>query len=270
MQTETRFSEFSKALEGRWQPEWHQDRALAPVGKAMHDALNAITALMAQKVTLKSSGRYSNSGLHDKVRAIAARETVPLLKKAASVVESARNEWRGRRSTIALPKPDPANLTEALLRSEMRTWLRGMRSTQAAQFLMAEEADERLLHAVLEAPSPMSGITQELRNAVEEHSIKRKYGNQLAHMEVQQEGLTLAGSAVDIALYQLRQETQFSDEVTFDKWMRSVSPEEVPIAKTAEIDVNAIDTNIGKIVDEAFARALPKLYPDHEVNQSTR
>jgi hypothetical protein len=110
--------------------------------------------------------------------------------------------------------------------------------------------------------------------------LEKHHGPELVRLRELEEAAELTNSAVDIGLYQLRQEADFPENSpsAFDAWMREGTGEiergsasgssggEKPISATTSETVDA-GPSVQEIVDEVFARALPQLYPDHPVNR---
>ena len=271
MQKEKRFSEIHDELRKRWRTEWLDNSSLAPLANAFNSVLTSVNELTAKSDEMRAAGKFSASGLADEVREIAKKETVPTLKRAADSIAKAHLILNQRRANLSLPKTDPSNLAEAVLRSEMRTWLRSLPDTRAMQMLCGDGVDERLLLAALEAPPAMSGLTSKMRETLEANLIERKHGASLAQLSDDEEAIQVAGAALKISLYHVRKEVEFKQPGAFDKWMAAITVEldqpapqdSVQIRPAPKLNMDFID----KAFDEAFARGFPTVYPDHPVNR---
>ena len=264
----TRFVEMKKSMQARWKPEWSKELSLMPVAKAFNTSLSAVEALMSKSADMRATGKFSQQGLTDEIRGAAQAATVPVLRRASEAVERARNDLKQRRAALAVPKPDPTNVAEAIMRGEMRTWLRGLPQTQAVQALLNDAVDDRMLQAAFEAPAIMSGLTDQDRDMVQTRLVERRFGPELERVNELEEAVTVANSAVEIALYQLRQEAQFGagDDRAFDAWMGKATEaaEVADRSKPVEEEVSEMHAHL----DEVFAVAFPTLYPDHPVNRA--
>lgn len=266
----TRFNEITKTLHTRWKPEWSKEVTLISVARAFNTSLAAVEALMGKTAEMRATGKFSEQGLRDEIRNAAMADTVPALKRASEAVERVRQDLAGQKARLAIPAPDVTNAAQAIVRSEMRQWLRTLPQSQAVQMLLSDTVDDRMLQAAFEAPPIMSGLTDEMRDTVQKRVVERKFGPELARVGALEEAVDVAQSAVGVALYQLRQEAEFgaSDDRAFDAWMG----EATSAAEAAE-EAKPLDAVLGEMrddVDEIFARAFPNIYPNHPVNNSIR
>lgn len=265
------FLDARKAVEERWNPGWKGDFLYGRMQARMHASLNAVADLLGDAETKRKSGKYTKQGLADEVRAFAKTKTAPVLIEARKEVEYVRGEVRRRKSKLVRPTPDPGDVTGAILRSEMRTWMRSRPMHETIALLLAENADERLLEAALEVPPQMAGLTAEVKADVESHLLQQRHSDQLSRIDELAQAAELLSAAVEIGLYQLRQEAGFgeNDTTAFDSWMQQASAA-ANCTETHEAQQRSADHStdwIRETIDEEFAKAFPTLYPDHPVNQ---
>lgn len=254
------FNEIKKTLEGRWKPAWSVEVRLHPAARAYKTSLNAVTSLKIKANGLRHSGKFSETGLQEEVRAYAKAETVPALKQSAQLIEQIRTGLAERRAKLAIPTPDPTNAAQAMVRSEMRGWLRTLSGPQRMAALLAETADERMLQAAIEAPAIMSGLTEDDIEKVQANRLQVKHGPELARIDELSEAVDVAGSAVQISLYELRKDAGFNanDDALFDKWMGEASDEaeNAEAAKTTDELVQDFEVQL----DQIFAKGFPEIY----------
>lgn len=275
----TRFTEIQKSLRGRWRPEWSKNSTFSRAEGALNGALHAVNGLCAKNDALKSSGRYSPQGLRDEIRMFAQKETVPELRRAAHAVEVSQTEIRNKRASLVLPKSDPNDISGAILRGEMRNWLRTLPQAEAVRFLTDDNVDDRLLTAALEVPPAIVGLTDQVRGHIEAHLLNQRHSAELDRLQEFEEVIGVANAAIGVSLYQLRRETDFGENETaqFDAWMQAASIEIDRQLANATSKIHAaspapggdFNRDIRDIVDEVFAKALPELYPDHPVNRAS-
>lgn len=145
--------------------------------------------------------------------------------------------------------------------------MRSLPGTQAAQVLLTEDVDDRMLQAAFEAPAIMSGLTEELRKTVLKEVTQRKFGPELEKVGTMEEALAEGRAALQISLYQMRQELHFKkeDDAGFNKWIKEITAA-TEVQENGQPAETAI-ANFSDQMDEIFARAFPNLYPNHPVNQ---
>jgi hypothetical protein len=133
--------------------------------------------------------------------------------------------------------------------------------------LTGPKVDVRFLQAIKESPAIMSGLTDEDISKAEGLYIENKSGPELARLAELEAALGEANAAVQVSVYQLRQQTGFvaNDDALFNKWMAEATGEadKAEAAKPTEVLVG----EFSEFLDEAFAKAFPHLYPDHLTNR---
>jgi predicted kinase len=223
MSNPTRYSEMQKNLKARWRPEWSSDPGLAEVAGIFHRLFQVTDFVASQGENLRASGKFSTQGLTEEVRAIAKRDAVPAILRAAQLIEAARAEIAAKRAGLALPKADPTDAAGAVLRAEMRTYLKAMPRGEAVAKLMAPDVDERLLIAAIEVPAAMLGPLGDARPELEAHVLEARHAAAVKRLEEREEAIDLANAALAISSYQIRQETNFPEGaiIQFDGWMRT-------------------------------------------------
>lgn len=215
----TRYDEIATTLRSRWKPIWAGSDAFAQVQNAFGSSLKAGKELTEAATNLRASGRFTRDGLNDEIRAVAAREVVPVLRRAINTVEFARSEFQTRKRNLAIPKPDSSDVVAASLRTEMRAWLKSLPKGEMMKVLLQKDVDTRLLQAAVEAPAPMAGLSEEARQTVLDHALRTAHGTELSRIEELADATALAESAVGVAKYQMQQETGFDHQSnTFDQW----------------------------------------------------
>jgi hypothetical protein len=220
----SRFQQIVKTfLNDRWRPVWSSDPALNGLESAMRDSLNSVAQLSLKKEELKNSGRFSNAGLTEETRLLARTSAVPALRKATEAVDAANADIERQRNALVVSAPDPLDMAGALLRSEMRAWLKSLPTAQAMQMLMDDNADERLVMAALETPPAMAGLTDQTRGMLQNHILMTKHCQELARLEQIKSAAEVVNAAVGTSLYQLRQEIDFAENqlAQFDEWMKA-------------------------------------------------
>ena len=243
----------------------------------MHGALNAVAKLEAERAAMVAAGHFSNKGIRDEARKFALAHTIAPLHSASKTVEDVRAHIARARAQLGTPPSDPGDAT-GQLRGEMRAWLRTLGPGQVMATLLDEKVDRRLILAVLEAPAGMSGLTGEMLEEVRKQTTTRIHGPEMERLEQLEEAAALLEAAVTTSLYQLRQETDFSENhmIEFDKWMEAATAnmEAEPVHPSIAANQPAAAStghgsgfNIEEELDKIWAEHFPELYPDHPVNR---
>jgi len=276
----TRYTEITRSLRGRWKPSWSGSGSFSQLRIAFDESLNAVGKLCDEAASVTSLGKYSPDGLNDEIRRLAKGDAIPVLRRAARAVEKAQSATRAKRDTLALPAIDPADAAGGALRTEMRAWLRSLPRAEALATLLHDNVDQRLLQAALEVPPAMAGLTDDTRGHVVQRILEQQHGPELAHVNELDEAAELTNAAIGVALFQLQRETGFSESnaAGFDAWMEAASADvdreialeegslESEIVAETQSEQRDFRKEIEAIVDEAFARALPGMFPEHPVN----
>lgn len=261
------FSEMKKTMQSRWKQEWSDDVGLIPATHAFHQSMAAVEGLIGKANGLRATGKYSEHGLREEIRTLARRDTVPVVQKAYNDLERVRADLKVRRDKLSVPEPDPTNAAQSNVRLEMRTWLRSQPPHQRMIALTDPKDDVRMLQAIKESPAIMSGLTDEDIAKAEGLYIENKSGPQLARLAELEAALDEANAAVQLSVYQLRQQIEFgpNDDALFNKWMAEATGEaaKAEAAKPTEV----LAGEFSEFLDEAFAKAFPALYPDHPANR---
>lgn len=210
-------------LKARWRTEWSSRSDLRPLEAAFRRAVHFAESLPAYRSEVAEPGTLSPKGVSDAVRTLAAEKVVPDLRRAAWEVEKTGNGLINERRRLAVQKPDKADVAGAILRSEIRVFLRGMSQGDRISAVMT---DPEFLVAAFEGPAALSGFTNEVRAELEERLIRERHGDAVALMEDAREAISMTEAAINVALDVLRTETGFEGETRgFDAWMAGACAE---------------------------------------------
>jgi hypothetical protein len=142
-----------------------ENSTLAKLERAYLDALEAVDAVEARKVTAEKSGTLTPSGVANDVLGFAASKLAPQLQKAKRVVEQAKAEAADRRAKLTLKKSDPSDSAGQVRRLWKLDQLRKMSDSERNAYLAkaGDNLDPELQQAILEVPE-FSGL---LRSDIE-------------------------------------------------------------------------------------------------------
>ncbi len=240
----------TKTLRSRWKPEWSSRPDLRKLSGYFNKTLTFIEALPAQKRDLAKPGDLSPKGLNEAVRRVAAEKVVPDLRRAAWEAEKTRNGVRNERLKLAVPTPDKTDIASALLRQELRTYLRSM---EHGARIAAVIADRAFLEAAMEGPAALSGLTDDMRVNLQDRLIDQAHGPAVAAMDETREAIKLVEAAIEVAANVVRTEGDFASDAQFNNWMKTASAAvEREIAAEKEPPVTAIERVIVKPDDDAI------------------
>lgn len=266
------FLEMKRELQSRWRPNW-QGPQFDRLRKGFDSTLNSAGTFIVKVHELRKAGKLSALGLRDEARGIAGADVVPMLHRAALAAEQVKAGAEKSRLSLAAPAVDRTDLAGAFLRAEMRAWLKGLPPGEQMHQLLRPNADQRLLLAATEGPAELAGLTSEMQLQVRDHVVSRQHSGELIALNELDEAVELTNSAIDIALRQVRLEAAFGDDenVAFDQWMKAATAgikEESREADAVQpIPPDEFSSNIESAIDEIWAKAFPRFYPDHPTNR---
>lgn len=269
-------------LKSRWQPEWTGRPDLARLHQAFIQTIHFIESVPNHRADLAKPGDLSAKGLNDAVRKSAAANVVPALRKVAWEAEKTANGIKNDRRKLAVPTPDKSDIVGALLRQELRTFLRGMEHGERVGVVMSDAA---FLEAAMEGPAALSGLTDKLRAELENRMIESAHGAAVEAMDSAREAISLTESAVEFAVNTLRDECGFEhNKGAFNEWMAQASvevereiaaeksrydkPKTAPAALTSPANKSEVAQSVEDTLNEIFAKGFPDIYPDHPANKA--
>jgi hypothetical protein len=197
---------------------------LKPIRAALDVALNARDAVREKHAALAKNSHLSPIGRLDDVRSFVSKSTAPAIHKARKTVSTARDElakWKDRLKPAA---PDPKNVSAAVLRSEMRTQLRGLSNAARTALLLTENPDPMLVQAVLEAPGFSSGVADDIRARMLEAYATRNHPEELAWIAESEEALELLEAATSMVLNAAQSVTEFPSDKLFNDFIDVSAP----------------------------------------------
>jgi hypothetical protein len=202
-----------------------KDHALsASMRDAMIAALATAEQFSGHKIALASDRRMTELGqrqaLKDALMANHGREWA----RAKAPVAKARREIKAARAALVVKPMDPADLVGAVLRQEIRGWIRSL-DVGVRQSVVLGSKDRRVLEAALSAPPELSGITNPKAAAeIEERYIEIVYPRELAAIAADDAVVAEAEEAVGTAYNDLRSTVDMHPH-DFSELMRSIEPE---------------------------------------------
>jgi hypothetical protein len=206
---------------GRWKSSFDDVPRLKPVRAALELVLNAQDTVREKHTTLAKNQHLSPLGRLDDVRSFVSKSTAPAIHRGRKTASTAREELAKQKARLQPAAPDPSNVSAAVLRSEMRTHLRGLSTSARAALLLTENPDPTLVQAVLEAPGFSSGVSDDIRERMLEIVINRDHPNELAAIAQVEEALD---AATGMVLNAAKSVSEFPSEKTFNDFIDANAP----------------------------------------------
>ena len=201
-------------MRARWNPGWDRFARLSTSARAAIDTAELLTNA-AKKIT--GDEKLSPVGRTDAIRK-AAKEAAARLRAAEASAADELADLRADHAELAQVPVDKADLARAVLRMEIRQWLRAMPAGERVVILMGENADIAILDAALSGPPALAGLTPETVDTVRARYIELAHPNEAGNLAGGLEASEFAKSAIDIAKNDLRRAVSFGRPDEFDRW----------------------------------------------------
>jgi hypothetical protein len=208
----------------RWKSDFDNIPRLKPIRAALESALNAHDAVRERHTSLSKNQNLSSLGRLDDVRAFVSKSTAPIIHRGRATARAARQDVAAWQVRLQPPSPDPKNVAAAVLRSEMRTQLRGLSQSARYALLLSETIDPTLAQAVLEAPNFSSGVTDEIRGRMVEIIINHDHPEQLAQIAQVEEAIKLLDAATGITMSTAKSIGEFPNDNIFADFIDKSAP----------------------------------------------
>lgn len=205
-----------ETLRSRFRPEWKNLPDNAGLARMFENAVSFIDAPKLKHAALTKTGALSLRGVAEELRRDLGKHVVPEIRRVQREVNAQRDTLKTERKHMVKPKIDTTDLAAAVMRQEIRTYLRGLDTGERMKVLL-NKPDANLLAAALEAPSALSGLTDEMRAHVEHAFVEANHKPRLAVLEEKQDVLDLVGAAADIATMEIRTYTGLEGQ-EFHSW----------------------------------------------------
>jgi hypothetical protein len=178
-----------------------ENSTLAKLERAYLDALEAVDAVEARKVTAEKSGTLTPSGVANDVLGFAASKLAPQLQKAKRAVEQAKAEAADRRAKLTLKKSDPSDSAGQVRRLWKLDQLRKMSDSERNAYLAkaGDNLDPELQQAILEVPE-FSGLLRSDIERLHDSALKAQHGEEaLTELRDLETGIKIASDTIEAA-----------------------------------------------------------------------
>jgi hypothetical protein len=139
--------------------------------------------MAARRQELESDRRLTPHGRKESLAEFVRGPGVAALKQATEALDLAADRAKAIADSMTLPGYDKSDIAAAMVRSEIRTHLRSLPAEKKASMLVLGIADEMTLHAVLEAPAHLSGLSDRIRDEVRHTALVKAHPEKAAQLE---------------------------------------------------------------------------------------
>jgi hypothetical protein len=211
-------------LLGRWKPQFDDVPRLKPVRAALNAALKEHDDVRERVGKIGQNKNLSPLGRLDEVRASILKATAPIIHRSRAVAKSTRDDLATWRTRLLPPKPDPKDAAGAAMRAEMRSYVRGLSLSARTAYFVQNDPDGALIQAVLEAPSFLSGISEELRTRMVDAYVNRTHPKDLAQIAQAEEAIELLDAATGVTFNAAKTASEFPSDQMFSDFVDKAAP----------------------------------------------
>ena len=162
--------------------KWTGRKGFEPLERAFGVALDAARKFREAAEAVKADPHLTATGQRGRLLEVAAKEPGMALAAARKARREALEMVQAKRAELAHAGPDKSDLAGALLRQEVRGWLRGLPVSERTAMLMAGDLDPVAALAIAEGPHHLSGVTPEQRQRVLDAAIDAANPNATAEL----------------------------------------------------------------------------------------
>lgn len=167
---------------------------------AYRDLNSSAEGASARAGALKTDQNFTAQGRAAQMRDHFGQANLPALQKGRAAVAEARQKVAGLRAKMTAGSIDKTDAAGALMRQEIRTWLRNMPHAQRNAMLAMDDLHPVAALAIIEAPIPeMSGVTAKQREGMEARAIAALHPAEFAEVAELEAAIDAVSSAEDHA-----------------------------------------------------------------------
>jgi hypothetical protein len=167
-------------LRSRFHPAYEKHATSKATKVHLWAATAAIEQIAAKRIEIGQNKNLSDAGKAGEVRDF-AQSLAPAVARARGAVAGAKRAIARQREALVPLVKDRNDIAAAMLRAEMRSFMRNMRPAEAIAFATSDVADATLFEAIFEAPLVLSNLNAMSRDRILQVYLDRHAGTQLAN-----------------------------------------------------------------------------------------
>lgn len=183
---------------------------ISTLSKAFKDASDIAMKVEERRSQIAQPGTLTHAGVKAEMVKWVQGEGASVARAKVTMARVKR-EVEQRRSKLALQGPDKTDVAGALLRQELRSWLRGMQPSERVAMLSDPKVDRDIALAVLEAPAALTGVTETLRENMIESSLEKLHPDAMKEIAEIETAIEMVGNAVRAASKEIQSNLKISE-----------------------------------------------------------
>jgi hypothetical protein len=176
---------------------------MGPMLRARHALLTALEASQGELQQLAENTHFTPEGRQAQMQAWFRANALTALKEARQSAQGAERQIAELRSQMMRASVDKGDLAAAMVRSEIRTWLRGLEPAKKVAMFAMGDLDPAVAEAILEAPAELSGVTMQQRARLEANLVEARNPAEVTQITQMEDLLAALASADDVAVEML-------------------------------------------------------------------
>jgi hypothetical protein len=194
---------------GLWDIQTRPGSTLHRLEQVYLSALSSVDQIEGRKAESAKSGKFTADGLKADTLQFAVQLS-PTFSRGRHQIAAAKREAAELRSKVKLQPADKTDLVSAMLRAEMRDFLRSKPQAERDAYIRAnaEKLDPQMALAVMEMPAELSGISSVQRDALIERALEAQHGEALKAVQQLERGIEIVERAVELGREEIIREAE--------------------------------------------------------------
>lgn len=203
---------------GLWNWGDKRDPIFAKLKDAYDSGLNATREFGKRRGELEKNDHLTPEGRKFELEKWARASAIPSIAKARKLaLPAAKRELEARVNRLHVEGPDKSDLAGAVLRGEIRSWLRGMSQKERAAVL-AGDVDPLIALAIVEAPPALSGVIPARHQRLVEQAVEALHPGERAEVSDLQKAVETVERMIGAAEASMRQTFTMTPRA-FQQWI---------------------------------------------------
>ncbi len=178
-------------------------------------ALGTVDSAEARRAAAVQSAKFTSEGIKADVLQYGASQLARVLKKGKAQIAAAKREAAELRAKIKPPAADRSDVVGAMLRAEMRSFVKNHPDRDGYLRDLDKLSPEMAL-ALREVPPELSSISPLQHSALLEKSLAAAHPEAIAEVTELERAISLAEKAADLARDEIAREAE-TDRLHFDE-----------------------------------------------------